>query len=153
MKIRIVNNLDNAKPQGEESSAISANVVNFPILTDLGSTHGTIVKGQRLLPNEPLVLVDGAVFRIGPYSLIYQTIESTTHPLDQDGKQLPRLEVEEGGARLADEASSPLQQDVLAINTPYRSGELAPPGSLEHDPGSIYLYNLPDIFQENESKK
>ena len=126
-----------------------------PILTDLGSTHGTIVKGQRLLPNEPLVLVDGAVFRIGPYSLIYQTIESTTYPLDQDGKQLPRLEVEEGGAKLAgdglaDGASSTLQQDVLAINTPYRSGELAPPGSLEHDPGSIYLYNLPDIFQEND---
>src|SRR5215472_13409383 len=55
-----------------------------PILTDLGSTHGTLVKGQRLLPNEPFLLVDGTLFSIGPYTLIYQTTESIVHPLDHN---------------------------------------------------------------------
>src|SRR5436190_12043587 len=46
-----------------------------PILTDLGSTYGTFIKGQRLLPNEPQLLVDGAAFEIGPYTLVYHATE------------------------------------------------------------------------------
>ena len=43
-----------------------------PILTDLGSSNGTFIGKERLLPNQPRVLVDGAVFRIGPYTLTYR---------------------------------------------------------------------------------
>jgi len=115
-----------------------------PILTDLGSTHGTMVKGQRLLPNEPFLLVDGTLFSIGPYNLIYQTTESVVHPLDQADAQPPKPELESSQQNTQELA-------LVPIYMPDRSGEPAsPPRSLEDDPGSIYLYNLPDTFREND---
>ncbi len=36
-------------------------------LTDLGSANGTVLNGQKLAPNIPEILVDGAVINIGPF--------------------------------------------------------------------------------------
>lgn len=116
-----------------------------PILTDLGSTHGTIVKGQRLLPNEPFLLIGGTVFSIGPYTLIYQTTESIVYPVDQNDDQSPKLEHAVG----SDET---LQQALVPLDMPYRRGgePASPSRSAEDDLGGIYLHNLPDTFREND---
>lgn len=42
------------------------------ILTDLGSANGTFVDGNRLLPDQPVPLADGAIFQIGPFVLAYR---------------------------------------------------------------------------------
>jgi phage tail-like protein len=113
-----------------------------PILTDLGSTHGTVVKGQRLLPNEPHMLADGSTFLIGPYTLIYQATEPATHSLDQDDGQLLKPEQ---SAR--PNATALLQVPLPLLHVP--EATMPVPRTLEDDPDSIYLYNLPDTFQEN----
>ena len=116
------------------------------ILIDLGSTYGTIVKDQRLLPNEPHMLADGTVFQIGPYTLIYQATEPTTASLDQDDGQLPKSEQP---AEL--KVAAPPQVPFRLPHMP--EATMPVPRSLEDDPDSIYLYNLPDIFQENNFLK
>jgi phage tail-like protein len=44
------------------------------VLTDLGSSTGTIVDGVRLLPNQPTLLNDGAAIAIGPYAIVYRSL-------------------------------------------------------------------------------
>ena len=41
-------------------------------ITDLGSTNGTQVNGQRLPPNQPLVLQPGARVRLGDVECIFE---------------------------------------------------------------------------------
>src|SRR5262249_13840801 len=45
---------------------------NGALLTDLGSSAGTFVNANRLLPNQPVVLEHGARVEIGPYTLVYE---------------------------------------------------------------------------------
>ena len=40
-------------------------------LTDTGSSNGTFVNGQQLLPQQPRVLPNGATFDIGPFTMTY----------------------------------------------------------------------------------
>src|SRR5438270_3282026 len=62
-----------------------------PVLTDLGSSNGTFIGGQRLLPHHPHVLADGASFRIGRYILTYQASPSAAPPAEPvDEQQLTR---------------------------------------------------------------
>ncbi len=42
------------------------------VLTDLGSSNGTIVGGTRLPTNQPHLLTGGAVIEVGPFTLVYQ---------------------------------------------------------------------------------
>jgi phage tail-like protein len=42
-----------------------------PILTDLGSDHGTVVRGAPIPAHQPHLLVHGTVFQIGPYVFTY----------------------------------------------------------------------------------
>lgn len=109
------------------------------VLTDLGSANGTIVKDMRLLPNEPCVLEDGTAFLIGPYTLIYQT----TEPISQDEEQLPKYEnhPKTAIAKIPAHNFTPLHNPEATMSVP---------GSLNGNSESIYLYNLPDIFQEND---
>jgi phage tail-like protein len=113
-----------------------------PILTDLGSTYGTTVNGQRLLPNEPHMLTDGAAFQIGPYTLIYQATEPITHSLDQDDGQLPK-------SKQSAELKVTAMPQVPFPLPHVPEATMPEPRTLEDDPDSIYLYNLPDTFQEN----
>ena len=54
------------------------------ILTDLGSSNGTFIGTQRLLPNQPHVLTPGATFRIGPFLLTYQASKPAMQPQGQE---------------------------------------------------------------------
>src|SRR5437764_15246458 len=62
-----------------------------PMLTDLGSSNGTFIGDQRLLPNQPRVLTDGITFRIGPYLLTYQASKPSAPPQREEDTS-PRLE-------------------------------------------------------------
>jgi phage tail-like protein len=44
-----------------------------PVLTDLGSSNGTFVGGERLRADQPHPLADGASVEIGPFLLTYQS--------------------------------------------------------------------------------
>jgi pSer/pThr/pTyr-binding forkhead associated (FHA) protein len=41
------------------------------LLADVGSSAGTFVDGQRLAPNQPVVVDANSDIRIGPYRLVY----------------------------------------------------------------------------------
>jgi phage tail-like protein len=51
-----------------------------PLLTDLGSSNGTFVNGDRLLANQPRLLPNGAVFQIGPFVVTYEAEHPTPGP-------------------------------------------------------------------------
>ncbi len=46
------------------------------ILTDIGSTNGTVVNGETLPPNEPRVLADGDEISFGPVKLVFRKGEA-----------------------------------------------------------------------------
>ena len=44
-------------------------------LTDLGSTNGTVVNGERLLPNEPQLLLEGDAVQLGQSKFTFNFAE------------------------------------------------------------------------------
>lgn len=114
-----------------------------PIFTDVGSSNGTVVAGARLLPYQPLPLIDGLVIQIGPFSLTYR------------GPQAANGGVVAGAASLVQEApaasppppplaSLPPQPLLLTIKRRPTSAV-----SLARGPVSQYLRDLPVIFESN----
>lgn len=64
-------------------------------LTDLGSSNGTRVNGEKLVPNVPVLLPDQAVIRIGPYELtLEQKAVESEPPLEELAEPEPPLEPE-----------------------------------------------------------
>ena len=131
-----------------------------PILTDLGSSNGTFTGKERLLPNQPRVLVDGTVFRIGPYTLTYQASKPAAHPRETEDEQQPeRPEQPEQSEQPEPElptvavapapAPAPVPVKVPVLSGPPQAIKPAP-GSLAGEPDGIYRRYLPDIFQEND---
>ena len=111
-------------------------------LTDLGSSNGTYLGSQRLLPNQPHLLTDGAVFRIGPFLLTYQASKPAAQAQEREDapRPLPEPPV------VVPARVIPLPPTQQQIPLPVRP---APRRSLEQR-DSIYRYYLPDIFQEND---
>ena len=114
------------------------------ILTDLGSSNGTFIGTQRLLPNQPHIITDGTTFRIGPFLLTYQASKSAMQSQEKED------EVQPGQEELATipgpvpvEISPPaLQQVPQPIKPASRR--------IVDEPDSIYRQYLPDIFHEND---
>ena len=44
------------------------------VLTDLGSTHGTMVNHERIEPNTPITLESGDIVEVGAFRLVYEKI-------------------------------------------------------------------------------
>jgi phage tail-like protein len=109
------------------------------VLTDVGSSAGTIAGGTRLAPNQPVLLEAGTEVKIGPYVLRY-TPNAPAQPV------LPGVPVE-GPARAP---SGPLVAPEVIQEL------LAPPGRPSYPverpaaASSRYLQNLPAMFQEND---
>ena len=110
------------------------------VLTDVGSSAGTLVQGQRLAANQPVLLEPGVDVRIGPYLLKY-TPNAAAQPV------LPGLPVESpargpSGPLVAAE----IIEQMLA----------APPGRPTYpvfrpaERSSRYLGHLPAMFQDSE---
>lgn len=114
-----------------------------PTLTDLHSSNGTFVEGNRLPPNQPRLLTNGAHIQIGPFLLTYQVGS------DKD-------------------SGDPSSGDVAAIDAPpmHPVREMQPAQALERtpthlprptlpapvatDPTSMYIESLPDIYADND---
>lgn len=113
-----------------------------PLLTDLGSTYGTFIGSERLLPNQPRLLEDGITFRLGPYSLTYQVSKPPVSPVEPEaGQQL--------------EQALPTVTPVAVLATPPALPAAPQPVKPASKPSadssdSTYLRYLPDIFQEND---
>jgi phage tail-like protein len=137
-----------------------------PILTDLGSANGTFIGTRRLLPNQPLLLVDGSTFRVGPYLLIYQA--SGDAPAVQPQEDLEKrpfqspVSAQAQPEPLSSTASMPSQPTRQSTPQPLpspasvaRSRSVSAlqkrrllPASLHAE--STFLRSLPDIYQEND---
>src|SRR5579883_1765260 len=61
------------------------------ILTDLGSSNGTFIGDQRLLPNQPHLLADGTSFRIGTYQLTYRISAANLQEAEESVPPIPDL--------------------------------------------------------------
>lgn len=98
-----------------------------PISTDVGSSNGTTVAGARLLPYQPLPLIDGLVIQIGPFSLTYRAPQAANR------------------GNVADAA--PLVQKAPAASPPPRRP--TSPVPLARGPVSQYLRDLPVLFESD----
>lgn len=110
------------------------------VLTDVGSSNGTFIDGERLSPNQPQLLSNGMSFQIGPYILTYRASGA-----DDDEEPALVGEPEESAVEQSPPEpviSIPLVYPQTPPRPTFQSPE--PPG-----PGSTYLTNLPDIYQEN----
>jgi phage tail-like protein len=116
-----------------------------PILTDLGSTYGTFIGAERLLPNQPRVLKDGTTFRLGPYSLTYQVSKPSAHPLEPKDEQQPEQALP---AVTPVPVAAPVPVLPQALQ-PSKSALRSPTDGLDGN----YLRYLPDIFQGNDFLK
>jgi phage tail-like protein len=126
----------------QEVSRLHAELHTEPqgaILTDLGSSNGTYIGSQRLLPHQPQLLTNGTTFRIGPFLLTYQT---TGQPQQQQGEPQPAQELPQP-VPVTVTPQPPIMQQVPQ---PVRPAPMRVPAAR----GSIYSHFLPDIFQEND---
>lgn len=127
------------------------------ILTDLGSSNGTMLNGQRLLPNRPQLLTDGATFLIGPYLLTYRAASSLSSlPQAPDDAAQPDLPTTLPPAT----PTTPPPALTLASSRPVTPLASRPPRKSKPNPrnriaeqDSLFLLHLPDIFQENDFLK
>ncbi len=102
------------------------------VVTDLGSSAGTLVDGQRLLANQPVLLNEGLRVRIGPYELSYVPAAA--------GVRAP-----------AAPPAAPARPEPRTPSTPtVVPGRPTYPVLLPVTPQSRYLDHLPAIFQEND---
>ena len=113
------------------------------ILTDLGSSNGTFIGTQRLLPNQPHILTQGTTFRIGPFLLTYQASAPAMQPGEKEDE--PLLEHEQTAV-----VPEPVQISQPALRQAPQPTKLIPRRSIIDEPDSIYRQYLPDTFQEND---
>ncbi|MBX0331262.1 FHA domain-containing protein [Oscillochloris sp. ZM17-4] len=100
-------------------------------LTDMGSRTGTFIGETRLLPNQPQVLPDGAVFRIGPFEITYYESD----PVEDD------VPSEAAVTGLGLPATPPRQ--IAEPRPTY-------PAHRPVGPLSRYLADLPAIYQDSD---
>ncbi|MBX5457202.1 MAG: phage tail protein I [Thermogemmatispora sp.] len=128
------------------------------ILTDLGSSNGTLVGQQRLLPHQPYLLRDGASFQIGPYLITYEAEAGTAPRLTEPGT----AKAGEGERQAAAEQPAAPPAAAAAVvsaepgagaqRMPGRAARPSTPVSVPAGPsiGGLYLGYLPDIYQESD---
>jgi len=105
------------------------------VLTDLGSTSGTLVDGVRLLSNQPCLLQDGASIGIGPYVLVYRSL--FVQQADSD-VAIPNF------------ASLQTRMDELWRRRFATSGNGRDSAFTAIDHNSSYLQYLPVVFHDND---
>lgn len=111
------------------------------VLTDVGSSSGTIAGDTRLRPHEPVVMENGDTARIGPYVLTYTVMAAVAAPPPP---------------RITTMRPSPLGSPVVEPPSPdgeptrVAPGRPTSPAPLPSGPRSRYLQQLPAIYQEDE---
>jgi phage tail-like protein len=120
-------------------------------ITDLGSTHGTMVNRVRLEPETPHPLVAGDVIEIGPFRLQFEEVpvspaEPVTEAPDEE-TAAPDEETPDGAAPDRRAFGPALE----LVPPPEKNGEFTiPPGLSKSD--SRYLDYLPDIYSSRDNR-
>jgi pSer/pThr/pTyr-binding forkhead associated (FHA) protein len=97
------------------------------ILTDLGSTNGTFVEGEKLTGEVPLS--PGTTLRFGDVSALFEPLDETVPPERPNRtKLMPRIEAE------PPRAAEPLPPRVMEEEPPPKAAE--PAGQVEPVPGA-----------------
>lgn len=63
------------------------------VLEDLGSTNGTQVNGERMIPNSSRTLVDGDTVRFGSIRLRFRAVDPDNDPTADVGAETPSLDL------------------------------------------------------------
>ena len=111
------------------------------VLTDIGSSFGTFVGEERLLPDQPRVLVAGDVVQVGPYRLTYRAPAPEQPPDTVVAPVEPAPPAEPEAPSLPPPAPAPPAQVPPRPTFP-------PPAPL--GPVSCYLDDLPAIYQDGD---
>ena len=142
-------------------------------VTDLGSTHGTMVNRQRIPPNTPTPLKSGDVVEVGAFRMVYEKIgvgtpdveqeadsESATavDPTEETPSEEPRITTAQPRPDIA--YTETTSYTPVAAAAPF---ELLPPQSKAESNGhytlppglayndTSYLQYLPDIYQTEDN--
>jgi phage tail-like protein len=107
------------------------------VVTDVGSSSGTLVDELRLKPNEPVVLSSGEAARIGPYRLTYSVVET-----NKPGPVYHHPELRAP----APAPAAPSTEPVLEPMNRRATFPVALPPGLR----SRYARNLPGLYQDND---
>jgi len=116
-----------------------------PIIIDLGSANGIVVNGERLLAQQPRLLLPDAVIEIGPYTLTYDP-QGAAEPTPEAAESAEPVVAVEDPAALQSLPSVP--PGVMLPTLPAVRAEY--PVARAQGPGSAYLRDLPIIFQDND---
>jgi phage tail-like protein len=129
-------------------------------VTDLGSTHGTMVNRERLTPQAPVLLNDGDVVEIGPFRLVYAQVVYHEAPAGQGIPTMAEAGPPAGAAGAAPgegqtDGSTAMHQAVFAAAplsaAPVPNGEFGLPPGLSYS-SSSYLEYLPDIYNGESNR-
>jgi phage tail-like protein len=109
-----------------------------PVLIDVGSSNGTRIDGERILPNQPYPITTGTVVQVGSYTISYQP---------ENGEQ-PAIEQTAPLAIVEAAPPPPNGHAPLLAALPMR--RLTFPTERAEGPASRYLRYLPVIYQDND---
>jgi phage tail-like protein len=84
------------------------------VLIDAGSTNGTFVDNERLLPDQPHVLAPGESFRIGPFVMTYQGAEAEEFGGESGVVPAPSDDAAVEPGAVASAAAPSVQEDLVA---------------------------------------
>ncbi len=115
-----------------------------PVLVDVGSSNGTRVDGQRILPNQPHPITAGTVVQVGSYTITYQPEGAAPAG---DGEQSP---IEQTAPLAIVEATPPPPNGHAPLLAALPMRRLTFPTERAEGPASRYLRYLPVIYQDNE---
>jgi phage tail-like protein len=115
-----------------------------PVLIDVGSSNGTRVDGERILPNQPYPITTGTVVQVGSYTITYQP-EGATPP--GDGEQSP---IEQTAPLAIVEATPPPPNGHAPLLAALPMRRLTFPMERADGPASRYLRYMPVIYQDND---
>lgn len=113
------------------------------MLTDLGSTLGTVVEGRKLLAGQPHLLADGESFAIGPYLLTWDAADVLANPVEEPDEFEPAPVL----PAVTPSPVSPVPSMPPAVERPPRP---TLPGERLPGRASQYLDDLPVIFQDSD---
>jgi phage tail-like protein len=112
-----------------------------PVLTDMGSTHGTWVGDVRLLQHQPRVLAHGDVIRIEPFVITYLSAAPSASSGDDAADPVAALP----STPVSDPISiAPVAVVALQPERPVLPAVVQPPGR------SSYVFDLPIIYHDND---
>ncbi len=113
---------------------------NGPIIVDLGSANGIVVDGERLLAQQPRLLLPGSVVEIGPYTLTYE--EQNAVEMAEAAEPVAAVEAMAALQEIPSVPPGIMLPTLPAVRPEY-------PVARAPGPVSAYVRDLPIIFHDN----